>query len=132
MARLKKARKLWIPTRGNKEKQSAYSVSEIRDEYKVPFVQLSSNKVDKAGKSTGSDPCQNFQILKCLKVIEKDKGHGFELGIEAKTHMNCNQPQRIQRGPDKVSYQNFLKLISILYNPRTQEQEFIFLKHPSS
>lgn len=132
MARLKKARKLWIPTRGNKEKQSAYSVSEIRDEYKVPFVQLSSNKVDKAGKSTGSDPCQNFQILKCVKVIEKDKGHGFELGIEAKTHMNCNQPKRIQSGPNKVSYQKFLKLISILYNPRTQEQEFIFLKHPSS
>lgn len=132
MARLKKARKLWIPTRGNKEKQSAYSVSEIRDEYKVPFVQLSSNKVDKAGKSTGSDPCQNFQFLKCLKVIEKDKRHGFELGIEAKTHMNCNQPKRIQSGPNKVSYQKFLKLISILYNPRTQEQEFIFLKHPSS
>ena len=63
--KVEEGKKRSIPTRGSKKQQSAYSVGEIRDEYEAPFVQLSSDKVDEAGKSTGSDLCQNFQILKC-------------------------------------------------------------------
>lgn len=129
---VEEGKKMWIPTCGSKKKQGEYSVGETKDEYEVPFVQISSDKVDKVRKSIGSDPCQNFQNLKYLEVIEKDKGHGLELGVESKTIMDCNQPKKMQSGPDKVSYQNFLKLISIFSNPKPQVQESISSKYPSS
>lgn len=65
-------------------------------------------------------------------MIEKDKGHGLELGAESKTLMDCNQPKKMQSGPDKVSCQNFLKPVSIFSNPKPQVQESISSKYSSS
>ena len=65
-------------------------------------------------------------------MIEKNKGHGFELGVESKTHIIAINLREYKVGLTRLVIKNFLKSISILSNPRPQEQESVSFKPSSS